>query len=299
MRIGMKLEIGFAEQDAWRTLTGGRDVLALLRGLGVSAVETPVGAETDGSALARHLRLCEEAGLVVSLHPYSEGTRSNPAYFAPGAGNSCAALHTGFLGVAAEAALRQHVAAIVNVHAAAAPAGHPRRDLLEQSVRFFQWARDWCEKNAPDVRPVSELQIAPDAGEPIQRIADNYAELLEIAARSEVGVCWDFGHAFLNSRRFGTELDPPPELLGRILHVHCHDVDASDHRPLICGNVPWQRFLGRLIDAGFDGTVVLEVLPGAFLAMGGLAALERSISALVSFGRQYRGNLAREGFSSR
>jgi hypothetical protein len=31
---------------------------------------------------------------------------------------------------------------------------------------------------------------------------------------------------------------------------------------------------------------VLEVLPGAFLAMGGLAALERSISALVSFRRQ-------------
>ena len=64
--------------------------------------------------------------MVVSLHPYSEGTRSNPAYFAPGAGNSCAALHTGFLGVAAEAALRQHVPAIVNMHAAAAPAGHPR-----------------------------------------------------------------------------------------------------------------------------------------------------------------------------
>jgi hypothetical protein len=84
--------------------------------------------------------------------------------------------------------LRQHVPAIVNVHAAAAPAGHPRRDLLEQSVRFFQWAREWCEKNAPDVRPVSELQIAPDAGEPVQRIADNYAELLEIAARSEVGI---------------------------------------------------------------------------------------------------------------
>ena len=294
MRIGMKLEIGFAEQGAWRTLAGGRDVLALLRALGVSAVETPVGAETDGSALARHLRLCEEAGLVVSLHPYSEGTRVNPAYFATDAGNGCAALHTGFLAVAAEAALRQHVAVIVNVHAAAAPAGHPRRDLLEQSVRFFQWAREWCEKtNAPDVCPVSELQIAPDAREPVQRIADNYAELLEIAARSEVGVCWDFlGHAFLNSRRFGTELDPPPELLGRILHVHCHDVDASDHRPLICGNVPWQRFLGRLIDAGFDGTVVLEVLPGAFLAMGGLAALERSISALVSFRRHYRGNLA-------
>jgi hypothetical protein len=84
--------------------------------------------------------------------------------------------------------LRQHVPAIVNVHAAAAPAGHPRRDLLEQSVRFFQWAREWCEKNAPDVRPVSELQIAPDAGEPVQPIADNYAELLEIAACSEVGV---------------------------------------------------------------------------------------------------------------
>ena len=132
------------------------------------------------------------AGLVVSLHPYSEGTRANPTYFAPDAGNGCAALHTGFLAVAAEAALRQHVAVIVNVHAAAAPAGHPRRDLLEQSVRFFQWAREWCEKNAPDVCPVSELQIAPDAGEPVQRIADNYAELLEIAARSEVGVLLGF-----------------------------------------------------------------------------------------------------------
>jgi hypothetical protein len=44
---------------------------------------------------------------------------------------------------------------------------------------------------------------------------------------------------------------------------------------------------------------LLEVLPGAFLAMGGLAALERSISALISYRRQYRGNLAREGFSSR
>src|SRR5882672_3703079 len=113
MRIGMKLEIGFAEQDAWRTLAGRRDVLALLRALGVSAVETPVGAETDGSALAHHLRLCEEAGLVISLHPYSEGTRANPAYFAPDAGNGCAALHTGFLAVAAEAALRQHVPAVV------------------------------------------------------------------------------------------------------------------------------------------------------------------------------------------
>ena len=78
MRIGVKLEIGFAEQGAWRTLAGGRDVLALLRALGVSAVR-PRSGETDGSALARHLRLCEEAGLVVSLHPYSEGAgRTRP-----------------------------------------------------------------------------------------------------------------------------------------------------------------------------------------------------------------------------
>ena len=166
--------------------------------------------------------------MVVSLHPYSEGTRSNPAYFAPNAGNSCAALHTGFLEVAAEAALRQHLPAIVNVHAAAAPAGHPRGDLLEQSVRFFRWAREWCGKNAPDVRPVSELQIAPDAGEPVTRIADNYAELLEIAARAKLGMLGLWPRIF-NSRRFETELDPPPELLGRILHVHCHDVDVSDH----------------------------------------------------------------------
>ncbi len=60
-----------AEQDAWRTLAGGRDVLALLRALGVSAVETP-----DESALARHLRLCERRAW--SSRCYSEGIRANP-----------------------------------------------------------------------------------------------------------------------------------------------------------------------------------------------------------------------------
>ena len=276
----------FCRAGCWRTLAGGRDVLALLCALGVNAVETPVGAETEGSALARHLRLCQEAGLVVSLHPYREETGANPAYFAPDAGDGCAALRTGFLAVAAEAALRQHVPTICKrARSRCTGRPSPARPSLA-SVRSFQWAREWCEKNAPDVARFLSSRLRPTLA---SRSSVSPTITPSCSSQCRPQRSWRmFGilaMRFSNSQRFGTELDPPPELLGRILHVHCHDVDASDHRPLIYGNVPWQRFLGQLVDSGFDGTVVLEVLPDAFLAMGGLAALERSISALFSFRR--------------
>ncbi|MHC4413651.1 MAG: sugar phosphate isomerase/epimerase family protein [Planctomycetota bacterium] len=130
------------------------------------------------------------------------------------------------------------------------------------------------------MRPVAELQIRPNPDEGIQRIGDRYEELLEVVTGSDCGACWDFGHAVMNARRFETPLDPPKALLRRFVHVHCHDVDGDDHRPLIHGNVPWPRFLDMLAAHGFDGAVILEVPPANFLADGGLDALKRSLEAL-------------------
>lgn len=287
MRIGIKIDIGFSENEDYRLLYGDRDILPYLRSLGVEAVETPVGLDTDEQALQEHIRTCIEAGLLVSLHPYTELTPSNPAHFSPTEDNPCLRLHRRFLEIAGETAALQQTETMVNIHSAAAPLDIPRRDLVDQSVRFFRWARKWCEANAPQVQPVAELQIRPNPDEPVQRIGDFYAELNEVVQRSQVGACWDLGHAVMNANRFDLPLYPPDDWLPRVTHIHCHDVGPEDHQPLIFGNVPWEQFLQSLLPHGFEGTVILELTPDRFLPYEGLADLQRSIGALVDFANEH------------
>lgn len=284
MQVGLKIEIGFATDEVYRQLYGNRDILSYLVALGVKALETPVGLETDDQALREHLRRCCQVGFQVSLHPYTESTPSNPALFSPIGDNACLQWHRHLLELAAEAADLQQAKTVVNIHPAAGPEPRSRRELVEQSVRFFSWAQEWCGQNAPSVRLVAELQIAPNLGEPIQRIGDNYAELLEVVERSGCEACWDFGHAVMNHRRFNAPKNPPIQLLEKIGHVHCHDVDSQgDHRPLVFDNVPWSEFLTSIVKSGFDGAVILEVTPSSFLAAGGLNTLVQSAQALSNY----------------
>jgi len=297
MLIGLKLDIGFAQDKVCRRLYGRRDILVFLRELGFDAVETPVGPETQAEELRDHIARCVDAGLRVSFHPYSEGTIFNPLYFSAGAegsqsqsiaigdpDNPCRQLHERFLSLAAEAARLQQCPTIVNIHGAAGADRDPRRHLIDQSVAFFTWAGQWCRRNATDVGVTVELQISPNADEPRQRIGDTYDELLEVAQRSGVGACWDFGHAYWNTRRYGWPLYPPEALLPHIRHVHCHDVfGGEDHQPLVYGAVPWRDFLALLHDHGFDGRVILEVPPTEFPKAGGLQSLIDSAQALRSY----------------
>jgi sugar phosphate isomerase/epimerase len=289
MLIGLKLDIGFSQDRVCRRLYGRRDVLAFLRELGFDAVETPVGPETQTEELREHIARCVDAGLKVSLHPYSEGTIFNPLYFSSGADNPCRQLHERFLSLAAEAARLQGHPTIVNIHGAAGTDKDPRRHLIDQSIAFFTWAGQWCRQNAPDVGVTVELQISPNADELRQRIGDTYDELLEVAQRSGVGACWDFGHAYWNTRRYGWPLYPPEALLPHIRHVHCHDVfGGEDHQPLVYGAVPWRDFLTLLTDHGFDGRVILEVPPTEFPKAGGLQSLIDSAQALRSYRQSLR-----------
>jgi sugar phosphate isomerase/epimerase len=287
MQIGIKLDIGFADNETYRRLYGDREILGYLAELGVEAIETPVGLETGDQALEEHIQTCCQAGFKMSLHPYSELTPANPAFFSPEKDNSCVQLHRHIFEFAAKAAELQQAEAVVNIHPAAAADDHSREALLEKSVQFFTWAQEWCQSHAPAVRPVSELQIAPNPEEPLHRIADNYEELLHVVKGSGGEACWDFGHAVMNHRRFGTDLHPPVILLEKMVHVHCHDVDpVVDHRPLVFDNVPWPEFLSNLIDSGFDGTVILEVVPASFLDAGGLSSLSRSVALLLPYTKE-------------
>jgi sugar phosphate isomerase/epimerase len=296
MLIGLKLDVGFSDNDVCRRLYGDRDILAFLRELDFDAVETPVGPETQTEDLRDHIARCVGAGLKVSLHPYSEGTIFNLAYYAPTADNPCRLLHERFLSLAGEAARLQQYPTIVNIHGAAGTDTDSRRHLLDQSIAFFTWAGQWCRDHAPQVGVTVELQISPNADEPRQRIGDKYEELLEIAQRTKpapaetgVGVCWDFGHAWWNTRRYAWPLQPPAALLPHIRHVHCHDVhNGEDHQPLVYGVVPWRDFLTLLRDHGPTtqrsfgpgGRVILEVPPDQFLKAGGLQSLIDSARAL-------------------
>ncbi|MCX5646893.1 MAG: sugar phosphate isomerase/epimerase [Phycisphaerae bacterium] len=281
MLIGLKLDVGFSQDEVCRQLYGDRDILAFLTEQGFDAVETPVGPQTQPDELREHVARCVGAGLKVSLHPYSEGSIFNALYFSPDEDNPCRRLHERFLSFAAEAARMQQYPTIVNIHGAAGTDKDPRPFLVERSIAFFTWAGRWCRENAPQVGVTVELQMSPNTDEPRQRIGDQYEELAEIAQASGVGVCWDFGHAYWNTRHYRRPLVPPEALLPRIRHVHCHDVRGDeDHQPLVYGAVPWRDFLKLLSDHGFDGRVIFEVPPTEFPKAGGLQSLIDSAQAL-------------------
>jgi hypothetical protein len=140
MLIGLKLDIGFAHDEVYRELYGGREVLGYLAELGVEAVETPVGPETTTAELREHVARYVDAGLEMSLHPYSEETVCNPAFFSAEGDNPCRALHERLLELAAEAARLQQYPTVVNIHGAAGTAADSRQDLLDRSIAFFRWA---------------------------------------------------------------------------------------------------------------------------------------------------------------
>ena len=281
MHIGIKLDIGFSENNDYRLLYGERNILGYLGGLGIETAETPVGPETSAASLIRHARQCAGQGFNVSLHPYTERTPTNPAAFSVEGSNACRSYFEWVFCAAREIADLQQIDTIVNIHPAAGTNGRSRGELMDKSLRFFAWAHEWALHNTPGVRPVAELQISPNRDENLIRIGDNYSELLELNMTCHVGACWDIGHAFLNSRRFGYPLDPPLEFLRHVIHVHCHDVSSHDHEPLIFGNVPIEHFFNLLKGAGFSGNIILEIPPQSFLAANGLKDLERSVGLLL------------------
>jgi sugar phosphate isomerase/epimerase len=280
-RIGLKIDYKFDEDPYYKKLYGERNILDFLYKLGIRALETPVGPEMDKEGLAEHIKLCTKVGFNLSFHPHSEAREANPTHFSLETGNRCRIFHEAIFRLTDHATRLQQFETVVNIHPAAGHIKFDRDELLEKSVEFFNWAIDWCRANTPQVTPVAELQIRPNREEDIRRLGDNYGELLHIARHTDVGICWDFGHAYMNTKRFGDPLYPPDELIPHITHVHCHDAKDEDHQPLEYGNVPWKHFLAILLGVGFDGSIILEITPQQFLSANGLNSLIGSVNSII------------------
>jgi sugar phosphate isomerase/epimerase len=277
MRIGVKLDQEFETNKAIREIFGSKPVLKILKGLGIEAIETAVGPSTDLIVFKEHLQKCVTAGFVCSIHPYTERKNQNPVFFLNNNENDCIDFHEKIFKIASWITSLQSEKLVINIHSAAATSDIPRHVQLENSILFFKWVKKWCDLNCPEIVPVIELQIAPGPDEQIIRIGDTFDELEIISHESDCGICWDFGHSFLNLLRYRSCDKPSFNLLKMLKHIHCHDVKKDDHHPLLYDNVPWKNYLTNAIEGGFNGTVIIEVPFEWYVYEEGIAGLERSI----------------------
>lgn len=96
-------------------------------------------------------------------------------------------------------------------------------------------------------------------------IGDSYSEILKIineVGDDDVGICWDFGHAFAMFERYLQDKFPPEEFLKKVVHCHVHDCRAQKtHLPLGFGRIPIEEYIQLLKKSGFSGILNLEIVP--------------------------------------
>jgi sugar phosphate isomerase/epimerase len=145
-----------------------------------------------------------------------------------------------------------------------------RRGLLERSRGFFAAAVERLAGSPSGVRVVVEHQVPPAPREAVIRIGDTYAELLEVVAAVDLGLCWDTGHYLLSVQRRGQDPLPPDAFLRRVELVHLHDVTSAqwDHQVIRRGSEPLRRYVQLLCQAGFSGGVTLEYSAEAIRSAG-------------------------------
>ena len=86
------------------------------------------------------------------------------------------------------------------------------------------------------------------------------------ADRSNVGVCFDFGHLYSNFLAFPecTPFLPSEWFLKRAVHTHIHGVANTTHYPPTEDNLPLGDYLRHLIAAGYRGVFNLELECGRY-----------------------------------
>jgi sugar phosphate isomerase/epimerase len=221
------------EHELDRVAAAGFDFIDL-------TLEPPGAWPVDGAGVARLVR---DDGLSVVGHT---------AYFLPIASpypelrERAAELFERALDVFAEVG-----AGRVNVHAD--PLTRPPEDAVERNVEAIG-------RLAAQAADRGMTLMLENLGRSFARIED-----LRPIFEAVDGLAFhlDVGHANM-SRRPG-EPNRTAELLQafgeRLAHVHVHDNFGVDdlHLPLSVGTVDWPAVVGALKDAGYDGTVTLEV----------------------------------------
>lgn len=89
---------------------------------------------------------------------------------------------------------------------------------------------------------------------------EDLAELVDLLGErfSNVGICWDFGHANLVYR----DQVPCLKYLGKrikVTHVHDNSGTNDEHRFPYLGNVNWEAIMPTLTEIGYEGDFSFEV----------------------------------------
>jgi len=239
--------------------------LAGLRDCGLSFVEVAVGDEPDAEALTELVHVCRDAGMFVSMHPYLQ--RLGPEAFgregvAEGI-RRILALGDGFGDITGRPVSIVFHGGLAN----AEPHHVGLPEAMAGGRAFFRWAGAQVGESFPNVRVFCETQLPAQAEDEFTRVGDTYDDCLALVDGADVGLCWDFGHAF-RSAIIGKHPDFPPDaFLRRVGHVHAHDTVArpgqpfctADHEPLGTGICPWREYAGLLARAGFRGRILFEL----------------------------------------
>jgi sugar phosphate isomerase/epimerase len=123
--------------------------------------------------------------------------------------------------------------------------------------------------------------ILTETGIPSRQLAVETIEfplehLLALANECDTSICFDTGHVLAGFAGDIDFWDALEKCLPRLSHIHLHDCPAyarthtlgygQDHQPLGKGDLDVARFLNRLREANFAGTIVFELTVAEALA---------------------------------
>jgi sugar phosphate isomerase/epimerase len=270
------MEADFYEHPGWQKVFSGiDDPLQKIAGLGLKTVEFSLKPGFKEKEMQFLLDRCLKHGLGMNLHPYTGGEH-NPACFEDKSGNVARETGRCFLEIAHRAGRIQGRRTGLILHGASTadiqelPRLRKEKSFfLKRTNHFFKWLEAYAQEKELKVLIVSELQLTPSPEEDFFRIGDSYREVLESIGGTELGLCWDTGHAYFTHLRKGLSLLPPEGFVRKVRHVHLHDVRAGeDHQPLSAGTIPLRKYLMLLRQFKFSGDITLEFSPRAIASYG-------------------------------
>lgn len=121
---------------------------------------------------------------------------------------------------------------------------------------------------------------------------ERMGQFLREAKPGDVGICFDAGHAHLDS----TPADQITAAGQWILTTHLHDNHGhrDEHLPPFAGTAPWQEILQGLADSGYDGCLLLEFRGEEGDFRTALASAREACNRLEACWETVRKTLARE-----
>ena len=266
MECGLKLDPGVLPQGEWQARFGETaELLEQLKGIGVDFIELPWGDDRLWEPVREVVVHCARLELGVSVHPYLHGPLAPEIFDQTGVLPG----HEEMLRMCQSFGEQTGGPVTVVFHggiAAFEPHHRVFGEALHAGRLFFGWLGLQCSERFALVQPMCETQL-PHARDNdwITRIGDTWETCLALTADTDVGICWDFGHAFASADLGKHSSVPPDEFVRAVRHIHAHDAIRDkqggwqDHRPLDAGSCDWRRNFRLLQTVDFRGRVLFEI----------------------------------------